>query len=101
MFRIIRIESKMKKGVVFLNWILLLASCGNVEQERTKQAPSNQKLGTPIIAIKDIAGKTEPEVAQILGKGGKPEKVRPSKTPCQEKGCDKIEICVKVKKHYM
>ena len=70
---------------------LIFASCGNnTKKESTTQSSKVEIANNKIISIKDIVGKTKEEVANLLGKSEKAEKVKPSNTPCAKYGCDKI-----------
>ncbi|MEN9612944.1 MAG: hypothetical protein RLZZ628_3758 [Bacteroidota bacterium] len=59
-------------------------------QKETKSKPNQEVSVSKIIPIQSLVGKSEKDVAQILGKGEQSEKVKPRNTPCQDKGCDKI-----------
>ncbi|MBP1225354.1 hypothetical protein [Flavobacterium sp. 1355] len=85
----------MKKSISFLLLLLIFSSCDNSKKVQINDTPLKENAEDPvkkelIINILSIVGKNKTQVEKVLGKAENEEKIRPSDTPCEDKGCDKL-----------
>ncbi|MBE8725121.1 hypothetical protein [Flavobacterium hungaricum] len=83
----------MKKSISLLLLLFIISACDNSKKNQVENV-SNENLETPkkelIIDVLSIVGKDKTTVEKVLGKPENIEKVKPSNTPCADKGCDKL-----------
>jgi hypothetical protein len=83
----------MKKSISLLMLFFIISACENSKKNQVEDV-SNKDLETPkkeiIVDILSIVGKNQTVVEKVLGKPENTEIVKPSNTPCVNKGCDKL-----------
>ena len=82
----------MKKTISLLLLLFIIFACENSKKNQIEDI--SNELETPkkelIVDILNVVGKDKTTVEKVLGKPENTEKVKPSNTPCKEKGCDKL-----------
>lgn len=83
----------MKKSISFLVLLFIISACDGSKKNQGEDI-SNAEVESHkkelIVDILSIAGKDKITVEKVLGKPENTEKVKPSNTPCVNKGCDKL-----------
>lgn len=83
----------MKKSIFLIVWLFVIAACDGSKKNQVEDV-SNKAVETPkkelIIDVLSIVGKDKTTVEKVLGKPENIEKIKPSGTPCVNKGCDKL-----------
>jgi len=83
----------MKKSISLLLLLFIIYACESSKKNQVEDV-SNEQLETQkkelIIDILSIVGKDKTAVERVLGKPENREIVKPSNTPCVNKGCDKL-----------
>lgn len=83
----------MKKSISLLFLLFIISACENAKKNQLEEISSEETKTQKkelIVDVLSIVGKDKTTVEKVLGKPENIEKVKPSNTPCENKGCDKL-----------